>query len=319
MYEDLLLPDTSTNTSCHDLSYTHSSHYFIHQISVRAVQGARLTMEDEYKVADGGKFAAVFDGHGGGGVSAFLKNHLYRNITQSLQIIHEDETGLHWEPGMTNTVSVPSLATYVSALRQAFRKVEVDVLSDKSLNYQGSTAVAVLVHDNHGHRTVLSANVGDSRAILSRDGKAVDLTRDHKPSDEREKAHILSRGGTVEWDRSSRVHRVRHLSLSRAIGDGYAKPIVGSEVEIKRYPVYEGQDEFMVLASDGLWDVMTSQDVVSFVHQQLATDLAGSDGLSQDELKRSKIISRKNMAKCIAREAIFRGTGDNVCVVMVWL
>lgn len=287
----------------------------VYDISARAIKGGRHTMEDEYFVADGGRFAAVFDGHGGGGVSAFLKHHLYQRLKNSLEELHGVEQ--QEQPSLRRH---PSLACQVAAIRNAFSETENDVLHDDSLKYQGSTAVAVVLHDEgDGHRTVLSANVGDSRAILSRWGRAVELTRDHKPNEEREKKRILSMGETIEWDRFAKVHRVRNLSLSRAIGDRYAKPFVSAEVEIMRFPVNEHGDEFVLLASDGLWDVMTSQDVVSYVHRQMANELGRNQHMDQEEKERYKLVLRKNMSKYVAREALKRGSGDNVCVVMVWL
>lgn len=271
-------------------------------------------MEDEYFVADGGRFAAVFDGHGGGGVSSFLKRNLHRSLMQKLQEFREEELF------QCSTLREPTVACQVAALRAAFSHVDDTVMRDDALQYQGSTAVAVLLHDcDDGHRTLLSANVGDSRAILSRKGRAVELTRDHKPNEEREKARILSMGETIEWDRYAKVHRVRDLSLSRAIGDRWAKPVVSGEVEIRHFPINENDDEFVLLASDGLWDVMTSQDVVSFVHKWMESELSRDLDMDSEERERHRIVLRKKLSKIVASEAIRRGSGDNVCVVMVWL
>lgn len=286
-------------------------------------------MEDEYFIAEGGRFVAVFDGHGGGGVSQFLKNHLYDAICHHLKEKHWEENDSIHHPSVkvnntecandNNKSVVPSVFSHVAALKAAFSQVEETVMADDTLSYQGSTAVAVLVHESEdGHRTLLSANVGDSRAILSRRGRAIDLTRDHKPNEEREKARILAMGETIEWDRLSKVHRVRNLSLSRAIGDRYAKPVVSGEVEINHYPLVEDGDEFILLASDGLWDVMTSEDAVSFVHQRIESELA-SENIAKDDIENYKLVLRRNMAKFVAREAIIRGSCDNICVLMVWL
>jgi len=66
--------------------------------------------------------------------------------------------------------------------------------------YVPSTAVAIMLHESeNGSRTLILANIGDSRAVLSRRGKAINLTRDHKPNDEKDKARIISRRETVEW------------------------------------------------------------------------------------------------------------------------
>ena len=268
-------------------------------------------MEDEFFVADGGRFAAVFDGHGGGGVSTFLKRHLYDRVRRSLaQKLWEDDR----KPNAR-----PSLALRAAALRSAFQDIDSAILSDDTLKYQGSTAVAVVVHESEdGHRTLLSANVGDSRAILSRGGQSVNLTKDHKPNDESEKARILSMGETIEWDRFAKVHRVRNLSLSRAIGDRYAKPVVSGEVEIQHFPVIDGKDEFFLLASDGVWDVMTSQDVVSYVHNQIEKELRRAR-LDSHDVDGYKLVLRRNIAKFVAREALRKGSGDNICVLIVWL
>jgi serine/threonine protein phosphatase PrpC len=290
-------------------------------------------MEDEYFVAEGGRFVAVFDGHGGGGVSQFLKHHLYDAVCQHLRQ-GEDSESLASPPNETTNPAllshnsahqarrdrgaIPSVISHATALKTAFAQMEESVLVDETLNYQGSTAVAVYMHECNGQRTLLSANVGDSRAVLSRHGRAVDLTRDHKPNDERERARILAMGETIEWDRLSQVHRVRNLSLSRAIGDRFAKPVVSADVEINHFPVMEDTDEFILLASDGLWDAMTSEEVVSFVHQTIESELS-STNIAKDDISNYKRVLRRNMAKFVAREAIRRGSCDNVCVIMVWL
>jgi len=280
-----------------------------YQVSIQAIRGGRLTMEDEYFVTNGGRFAAVFDGHGGGGVSSLLRDKLFKLMNQNLRASQELHGPFHR----------PSLSSSVAALRSAFQQIDAEVLLDDTLQYQGSTAVAVLVHEgDDGHKTILSANVGDSRAILSRSGQAVDLTRDHKPNDEREKARIMAMGETIEWDHYCKVHRVRNLSLSRAIGDRFAKPVVTGEVEIKHFPQADGGDEFFLLASDGVWDVMSSQDVVDFVHKQLDS-VPKSGLLSQEDADRMLQTRRQNMSHAVAKEALRRGSGDNICVVLVWL
>eukprot|EP00804_Cyclotella_cryptica_P008683 CCRYP_018532-RA/>CCRYP_018532-RA protein AED:0.01 eAED:0.01 QI:471/1/1/1/0/0/2/145/610 len=328
------------------------------KVSVRALRGGRLSMEDEYIVVDSGRFSAVFDGHGGGGVSQYLRDHLHIIISEQLEKQFKNQTrkfrgdikafmfgkGLQGKTGSTEEsknkndmtdLDNPTLkmkydlseigqlpvSAVANALRDSFDQVDKEILANDEYEYQGSTAVAVLVHEaNDGVRTLLSANIGDSRGILSRDGKAIDLTRDHKPNDDKEKARILAMGEKIEWDHYCKVHRVRNLSLSRAIGDRFAKPAVSGEVEIQRFPVYDGKDEFILLASDGLWDVMTSQEVVSYVHKRLnAAPKDGADIKTEEDMQSLKYLRRKNMSRFIANEALRRGSGDNISVVIVWL
>jgi len=297
--------------------------FAIMQVSVRAIRGGRFTMEDEYFVGNGGRFAAVFDGHGGPAVSQFLKHRLYPEVNHYLEEFMWEESDVDVDRADAAREDgdklhrIPSVSCYVSALRAAFEQVEKEIIEDDDLSHQGSTAVAVVLHESEdGHRTLLSANVGDSRAVLSRKGRAVDLTHDHKPNDEKEKSRIMAMGENIEWDQDCKVHRIRNLSLARAIGDRYAKPAVSPEVDIRHFPVSEEEDEFIILASDGLWDVMSSQDAVTFVHEYLKANLAN---MSKDNAESYKLVLRRNMAKFIARQALRLGSADNVTVLLVWL
>jgi len=309
-----------------------------YDLSIRAIRGQRQYMEDTYFVGQGGRFAAVFDGHGGAGVSSYLRDSLYELAMQALQRKQWEESDndstLSPASPPPSTASLEgasakaSVSAHVSALRTAFSDAEKHVLEEPRWHSQGSTAVAVWVHEKStadgAQRTLVSANVGDSRAVLSRQGEAIDLTRDHKPNEEREKARILRQGESIEWDGLAKVHRVRTLSLSRAIGDAFAKPIVSPEVDIKLFPIMEEKDEFVVLASDGLWDVMESDQVVHYVHDRMKAELAdfqenSGGNVGPSDVENFRLVLRSGMSRCLAREALRRGSGDNVCVLIVWL
>lgn len=282
---------------------------------MRALKGGRLSMEDTYCIHDQGRFVGVFDGHGGAGVSTYLSSSIYEKVERHLE-------------RFSSSPSSPSIKEITKSLSSAFNEIEDEVLQKDDFQYQGSTAVAVYVHEDPrtGERTIISANVGDSRAVLSRGSVAVTLTRDHKPDDKDEKKRILSMGETIEWDSYCNVSRVRNLSLSRAIGDRFAKPVVSAEPEIKLFtlselPVEEGHDrnDFVILASDGLWDVMTSQNCVNFVMDRLTPSKQQTKHMSRTELERQASTRRKRMSRDLADEAIRRGSCDNVCVVILWL
>lgn len=281
-------------------------------------------MEDEYYVGDGGRFAAVFDGHGGNAVSAALRDRLHKKIDHFKRIELEKESKrVEHENHISKKINL-SAASFTDAIRSAFQEMDKEILLDENLSFQGSTAVAVFLHEEKdGQRTIISANVGDSRAILSRRKRALDLTRDHKPNEREEKARIIKMGEEVLWDHYSKVYRVRGLSLSRAMGDKAAKPAVSGEVEIKSFPLLSGKDdEFIVLASDGLWDVMSSQDVVSFVDKTLQAPFRGKidlSKLSQSDRIRLEKERRRKMGRSLASKAYTMGSLDNICVVVVWL
>ena len=209
----------------------------------------------------------------------------------------------------------------------AFDELDDEVLDMDDLQYQGSTTVAFYVYeDGKTHeQTIISANIGDSRAILARGSKGIDLTRDHKPDDEDERKRIIAMGETIEWDDYCQVSRGKNLLLSRDIGDHFARPVVSGEVEIQLFPLkdlpLEGgeEDDFVLLASDGLWDVIGTQDCVDLVHRRLHLTKAQARNMSKSELHHYKISKRKNMSRIVANETTRRGSCDNICVIVLWL
>jgi len=283
-----------------------------YEVSTRTDQGDRTHMEDEYLIKEGGRFAAVFDGHGGSDVSRYLRQNLYSKIQDQRKTKQWEDHG---------TPRYGSLRSHITALRRAFEQVDREVCAMDHMSHQGSTAVAVSMHEEKdGRRFLLSANVGDSRAVLCRNGGAVDLTRDHKPNSETERARLEAMGEQVEFDMYGQCWRVRNLSLSRAIGDRMSKPAVTGQVEIQQFPVMDG-DEFIILGSDGLWDVMTSQDAVSFVRNRLNAAPNVMDGHETDRIAYAR---RMTMSKELIQEALklsrkFGPAADNICVVVVWL
>ena len=99
-----------------------------------------------------------------------------------------------------------------------------------------------------------------------------------------------------------------NLALSRAIGDRSERPFISSTPDICYNVVDEDFDTFVLLATDGLFDVMTSQEVVSLIHEKM-------DNASCEQ---SEYI-RKNMAKFVVEEALELGTLDNVTVLILWI
>lgn len=133
----------------------------------------------------------------------------------------------------------------------------------------GCTAVVALLVD----RELFVANAGDSRCVVCRDGKALEMSLDHKPEDTEELERIKKAGGRVTLD--GRVNG--GLNLSRAIGDhGYKmnkelKPeeqMISAKPDIKRITIAPS-DEFMVIACDGIWNFMSSEEVIEFVKVRL--------------------------------------------------
>lgn len=127
-------------------------------------------------------------------------------------------------------------------------------LESNPTNDQASSAKAV-------KRTLYTANVGDARAVLCRGGTAVRLTYDHKGSDQQEAQRIMAAGGFVM---NNRVNGV--LAVTRSLGDSSMKEfVVGSPYTTET--TLGDDDEFLIIACDGLWDVCEDQDAVNLIRK----------------------------------------------------
>ncbi|XP_044248655.1 probable protein phosphatase CG10417 [Drosophila takahashii] len=171
----------------------------------------------------------------------------------------------------------------------------------------GCTAVVCLLHG----RDLYVANAGDSRCVISRNGKAIEMSLDHKPEDEEEASRIIRAGGRVTLD--GRVNG--GLNLSRALGDHAYKTnlelpaeeqMISALPDIKKL-IITPEDEFMVLACDGIWNYMSSKEVVDFVRFRL-----------KDESKKLSSICEELFDNCLAPNTMGDGTGcDNMTAVIV--
>lgn len=150
-----------------------------------------------------------------------------------------------------------------------------DALKDRA-NKCGATAVIVLIIADR----LFCANIGDARAVISREGKAINLSKDHKVSREDEQSRIKNDGGYIVFGRV-----LGRLAITRAFGDFECKDLevqnkdteekeiksfIISQPEIREIKIDPRDDEFVVLASDGLFDRYTSQEVVDSVSQKLS-------------------------------------------------
>ncbi|KAH7854467.1 hypothetical protein Vadar_014136 [Vaccinium darrowii] len=251
------------------------------------LQGAREEMEDDVVVVrsddlDGFSYAAVFDGHAGFSSVKFLREELYKECVATLQ------RGL--------LLSGKDLDNTSKALQEAFERADAKLLHwlDESGEEveSGSTATVLFI----GNERIFVAHVGDSCVVLSRSGKAEILTNPHRPYGRnrvslQEIKRIREAGG---WIVDGRI--CGDISVSRAFGDmrfktkknemlekglqegkwsqkfisriQFAGDLVTATPDI--YQVTLGSDaEFVLLASDGLWDYINSSDAVDFVRNQL--------------------------------------------------
>lgn len=207
----------------------------------------------------------VYDGHGalGDKVSHFVMYNIEKELAAHPKLMSEPAKALH----------------------ETFVKVDKQLQQDKSIDAElsGTTAVVLLIRDEGGAvLKVWAANVGDSRAVWSKDEKTKDLSEDQKPDTPAEMARIKSKGGFVsppeeEWGGPARVWldanmTLPGLAMARSIGDHlvssigvFAEPVV----EFYEIPKQCSKNDFIVMASDGVWEFIESEQAVKLVNKNL--------------------------------------------------
>lgn len=307
-------------------------------------------------------FYGVFDGHGGSQCAEEAVTTLHGLARSALQSRSEGSDGAGAEPRAGAPLTVPGagplLVRVGQALCHAFLAFDNSFLSAPS-GTGGTTALAVAFCRSEpagprpeagpergadarrarpGTTGLVVAHVGDCRAVLCRGGRAVALTRDHRPDDPQERARILRNGGSVVrihgvW-RATTVGPVRSaaraepgpdagaaqdgqasyeapryrpfLAMSRCLGDPALKRprcICTPEPEVTLLPKLEAEDAFLVLVSDGVTDAVSDQEVVAIA----SAALHATGG------------SAPAAARAVADAALENGSLDNVTAVVIAL
>ncbi|CAH8326671.1 unnamed protein product [Eruca vesicaria subsp. sativa] len=200
---------------------------------------------------------AIYDGHLGERVPAYLQKHLFSNILK--------EEHFWYDPHR--------------ALISAYEKTDQTILSHSDLGRGGSTAVTAILLNG---RRLWVANVGDSRAVLSQGGQAIQMTIDHEPHTER--LSIEDKGGFVS-NMPGDVPRVNgQLAVSRAFGDKSLKTHLRSDPDVKDSSI-DAHTDVLVLASDGLWKVMANQEAID-IARRIKDPLKAAKELTTEALRR---------------------------------
>lgn len=242
-------------------------------------------------------YYAVYDGHGGHICSEFLKENLHTVIRQRLIERHERTIDV------MNTIRDTVIETY-AVIDQRF----YDKYLDQSLNVGSASISCIIMGDR-----IITINLGDSRAVLCRNGRAIDLSHDHKPDNPEELERIKKFGGKVTLGRLQ-----SRLAVSRAFGDFEYKlvgtdtdkekmqgSLVSIEPEITQVYINPQLDEFLLIACDGLFDAYSSQQAVDLIREKLIQ-------MPMTEQDPNRVIRE------VVNEAIFQNkTNDNVTAILV--
>ncbi|KAH9895137.1 protein serine/threonine phosphatase 2C [Cubamyces lactineus] len=290
--------------------------------AVTSAKGPRDAMEDAHTIVvpfagiRGQGLFGVFDGHGGKEAAKWCSKNFPRCLlnalreNQSGRVVDALEHAFHDADGQLEQTWAESdgekdsgSTAVVAFLRleeedggQSFapsKQPLAKVLPRAPKTHDGNAAPdprGAVMPPADVSRVLYCANVGDARAVLCRGGKAIRLTYDHKASDKKEARRIKDEGGLILDGRVD-----GHLIPTRALGDAPFNQYVTSTPHTAEMELGE-QDEFVILACDGLWDVINDEEAVDLVR-----------GL-QDPMEAAHQLL--NESRC-------RKTGDNVTVLVV--
>ncbi|XP_059639716.1 probable protein phosphatase 2C 24 [Cornus florida] len=287
-----------------------------------SVCGRRRYMEDTVAVhpslfrnEDGPlHYFGVYDGHGCSHVAIKCMDRLHEVVKEELES------------------SGGGLADWVRAIHRSFFRMDREVstirhddvsrtwycgcgLKPPMCYFVGSTAlVAVLTPTK-----IIIANCGDSRAVICQDGNVFPLSIDQKPNRPDERRRIEAAGGKViSDDGCPRVQGI--LAMSRALGDNYLKPFVICQPELTVID-RTTMDDFLILASDGLWDVLSNENARDVVRDcwagGRAAEITTATSIYWPE---SRLFSDRlcwEASALLVMAALAKGTADNVSALVI--
>lgn len=337
----------------------------VHSVACHSDMGKRHNMEDDEMLIDrfGGHdktaFFGLYDGHGGRATVDYVVKALHMNLQQEFKRKPDITWALAFKnaylttdgqlrrsnilrSGSTAVTCVvtwhPSGTAAIAASRtSAVPASPSTIASAKPFSPAAAAAPTTSTSTAGSKRMLYCANVGDSRAVLCRGDKAIRLTIDHKASLPEEAKRIVDAGGFVSS--TKRVNGV--LAISRALGDHLLKEndVVTAEPYTQDIELTH-DDHYLILACDGLWDVMTDQDACDFVLAKVkantetegksradeaktlaATESSASSSSSSTSNTTSLPLAAtdllRTIAKSLVKEALDRRSQDNVtcCIV----
>jgi len=181
-----------------------------------------------------------------------------------------------------------------NALIQCFRKLDEELVHFEEI---GSTINIIFMQFEDGYRVIYSANLGDSRSILVKKNDAIRLSYDHKAIDKNEIERVKKEGGIIL---KKRLYGT--LAITRALGD-YTFKIDGCGLSVIPYikrVIVEKDDQYVVMGSDGIWDVINEDQAFKLIH---------------DTQKKENI----NLSKLFVEKAVELGSKDNICCIVIKL
>jgi len=278
-------------------------------------QGKKDSQEDRYiqgiRMGKLGTIFGMFDGHGGVQAAEYAGRHLPRNVLRCYQ----------QREGKQGVVDHKKLH---AAMDEAFPLTDKEMLSTfrrKSLTDGTTALICLLVGASVDTLTLFCSHVGDCRAVMCRGGKSLRLTQDHRPDRKDEQKRVKDAGGGVFqvagiWRCTTAAGAARamdpragfkdgeshlYLSCSRSLGDPELKlnadrPILSNQPETTKYEL-QAEDLFIILACDGVWDVISDQQAVDICLEHWGQPASA--------------------AAALVRTALSSGSGDNLTAQVI--
>ena len=262
-----------------DSYYINNSTQIIKDLAYKENPNAKYRdyMEDKgksilnFNSSENNALICLFDGHGGQEVSKYLQENFAKFWKDILPL---------------------NYSNYLNKIKNIFLSTD-QKLKENNFYQVGSTACIIYLTSENSQKILYCANVGDTRCILIKKNKKVRLTYDDRAGDAKEHDRIVSEGGVVF---NGRVYG--QLMLSRAFGDWELKTYgVICEPHTVRYEI-ESDDLFLVVATDGVWDVLEDEDVFQMSKRE---------------------NNAKDFCDDIMKETIDRGSMDNVSCFVIGL
>jgi len=286
--------------------------------------GPRDSMEDAHCVKSSSElfYASVFDGHGGSSSSDFLRLNMYNFLLSELaQNKKKLDRDCSFEEMNSNASDIADIMNRAFSSADGELIDHIATLGDPEC-WSGSTATVCTV----SRTLIICSNVGDSKAVLCRKSKTIELSNDHRPisSSASGRSEIKRVHESGAWISQSRVCGM--LAVSRALGDYEFKggrfelldelrsteDKYAMKASLENPPVISiphvsttlrsQYDEFIVIATDGLWDTMNSTQAITFV---------------RTELKNKPSITMQAVAEALVQRALRCRTQDNVACVVI--
>ncbi|GLT75454.1 hypothetical protein SLA2020_471770 [Shorea laevis] len=298
------------------------------KFGMTSVCGRRRDMEDTVsihpffcesnrQISPGIHFFGVFDGHGCSHVAMKCRDRFHEIVKEELEACGAKT--VEWKGLMER--SFDRMDKEVQAWTEKPESAETSncrcELQTPQCDAVGSTAVIAIVTPDK----IIVSNCGDSRAVLCRNAAAFPLSSDHKPDRPDELLRIQAAGGRVIFWDSPRV--LGMLAMSRAIGDNYLKPYVISKPEVT-ITDRTAEDECLILASDGLWDVVTNDTACGVARMCLRAQRPPSPPGSPGSEAAVRCGSTESSDKAcwdasilLTKLALARHSSDNVSVIVV--